>query len=108
MTPTGTLYPVPVPTVSTLRGVIYAPGTLALVRLTDPVLLPSGYRRCVRANLTVELAAAFEKPVPPAIARIASESLMRVKAANLRMTDLGFDGAVPSVLLRGYDIRTDQ
>ena len=108
VTPTGTLYPVPVPTVSTLRGVIYAPGTLALVRLTDPVLLPSGYRRCVRANLTVELAAAFEKPVPPAIARIASESLMRVKAANLRMTDLGFDGAVPSVLLRGYDIRTDQ
>jgi hypothetical protein len=107
VTPTGTLWVFPIPTAATLRGVIYAPGTLAEVLQTDVVALPAGYRRCLRSNLTVELAAAFEKPVPPSILRIASDSLMRIKAANLRMTDLGMGAAVPSVVLRGYDIRTD-
>lgn len=109
VTPTGMLWVLPIPTRATLRGVIYAPGALTEVLLTDVVALPAGYRRLLRSNLTVELAAAFEKPVPPAIARIAAESMGRVKAANLRMTDLGLDAAVPGVGGGGalYDILTD-
>lgn len=94
---TGTLYPFPLPTVSTLMGLIYVPVTLTEVLLTDPVVLPAGYRRFFRSNLTVELAAAFEKPVPPSIVRAASESMMRVKAANTRLSDLGFDAALPGI-----------
>jgi hypothetical protein len=105
--PTGRLFPFPVPMLPTLWGVIYLNDLLREVRLTDPVQLPAGYRRFFRSNLTVELAAAFEKPVPVAIARIAAESMARVKTANLRMSDLGFDPVIPGVHARGYDIRTD-
>lgn len=94
---TGTLKPFPIPNVSTLLGVIYAPGTLGEVLLSDTVSLPRGYRRFFRSNLTVELASAFEKPVPPAIQMIAEESKARVKAANVRMSDLGFDAGLPGL-----------
>src|SRR3954470_16629130 len=82
---TGALKPFPIPNVSTLQGVIYAPGTLAEVALSDTVSLPRGYRRFFRSNLTVEIAAAFEKPVPPAIQMIADESKSRIKTNNVRM-----------------------
>jgi hypothetical protein len=104
---TGVLFPVPIPTATTLVGVIFTPSTLAAVQLPDPVALPPGYRRFVRSNLTMELAAAFEKPVPPAVARIAAESMARVKTANTRMSDLGFALGLPGVTPTGYDIRTD-
>lgn len=94
---TGTLYPLPIPNVSTLRGVIYAPGALAEVALADTVSLPRGYRRYFRSNLTVEIAAAFEKPVPPAIQQIAEDSKRRVKASNLRLVDMSFDVGIPGV-----------
>jgi hypothetical protein len=38
---TGTLKPFPIPNVSTLQGVIYAPGTLGEVLLADTVIAPS-------------------------------------------------------------------
>jgi hypothetical protein len=106
--PIGELHVFPTLTGTTLRLVLYAPGLLGQVQLTDLVALPAGYRRFVRSNLTVELAAAFEKPVPPAILRIATDSMMRVKTANLRISDLGFDPTIPGGSGHGYDIRTDQ
>jgi hypothetical protein len=105
---TGTLKPFPIPNVSTLQGVIYAPGTLSEVALADTVSLPRGYRRFFRSNLTVELAAAFEKPVPSAIQKIADDSKARIKTSNVRMVDLGFDLGVPTIAPFGaYSILTD-
>lgn len=105
---TGTLKPLPIPNISTLQGVIYAPSLLAEVLLSDTVLLPRGYRRFFRSNLTVEVAAAFEKPVPSSIAKIAAESMLRVKTANVRMVDMGFALGVPGLAASGwYDINSD-
>lgn len=105
---TGTISPLPIPNISTLKGVIYAPGSLSEVLLTDTVALPKGYRRFFRSNLTEELAAAFEKPVPASIAKIARLSRERVKAANFRMVDMSFDVGTPGLSRLGiYDILTD-
>ena len=106
---TGTLWVFPIPNVSTLKGVIYAPGALSEVALSDTVTLPDGYRRFFRSNLTVELSAAFEKTVPPSIAAIATKSMERVKVANLRLRVLGFGPTVPGLAPSyGYDINVDQ
>ena len=105
---TGTLKPFPIPTSATLTGVIYTPSLLSEVALGDTVSLPRGYRRYFRSNLTVELAAAFDKPVPAVIAKIATDSAIRVKAANVRPTDLQLDAAVPGLAASGiYNILTD-
>lgn len=105
---TGTLKPLPIPNIATLQGVIYTPSLLAEVLLTDTVALPRGYRRFFRSNLTVELAAAFEKSPPPTVATIARTSMERVKAANVRPVEMGFDAGVPGLApFCAYDIRTD-
>lgn len=106
---TGTLYPLPIPNVSTLKGVLYAPGSLTEVLLSDTVTLPKGYRRFFRSNLTLEIAAAFEKTPPASVVRAASESMMRVKAANVRASDMGFGLGVPGLTpYGGYDINVDE
>ena len=107
MTNVGYVYPLPIPTRATLIGVLYPPARLGEVALTDGVTLSPGYRRFLRSHLTVELAAAFEQPVPAAIARIAAESMARIKTANLRMSDLGFGRGVPGLTVGGYYITTD-
>lgn len=105
---TGTLSPWPIPNISTLVGVIYAPTLLVEVTLNDTITLPRGYRRFFRSNLTEEIAAAFSVQVPPTIARAARSSRMRVKAVNVRMVDAQFDPMVPGVRGRPYSIWADQ
>ncbi|NCV71604.1 MAG: hypothetical protein EBW55_13090, partial [Betaproteobacteria bacterium] len=67
--PTGTLTCWPVPTSSTLQGVLYTPTPVAeFSALTDVVSLPPGYRRFLRTNLAVELAPTFQvQPSPVAV-----------------------------------------
>lgn len=109
--PTGTLDIWPVPTLSTLTGVMYAPSAIAeFSALTDTVSIPPGYNEFFVTNLAVFLAASFQAMPSPALLQMARESKEAIQAANLRMSDLAFDGAA---LIqgypygRGYSIRTD-
>src|SRR5438132_6012966 len=85
---TGTLKPFPIPTSATLSGVIYAPSHLSDRARGVTVSVPRGYRRYFRSNLTVELAAAVDQPVPAVNAKIATDPAVRVKAANVPAHDL--------------------
>lgn len=88
----GTLTPWPIPTSTTLKGVIYAKAPVEeFTATTDTIYVPPGYRRFFRTNLAIELASAFGVPVPPQVEQIARTSMHDVKTANLRMTDLDID-----------------
>lgn len=101
----GTLAPWPIPTSSTLRGVVYAKTSLdEFTATSDTVSVPPGYRRFFRTNLAIELASAFGVPVPPQVEQIARMSMHDVKTANLRMTDLDIDS---DLLLPLYDVFSD-
>jgi len=90
----GTLSPWPVPTSSTLQGVIYVDTPVAeFAAITDTVSLPQGYRRFFRANLAKELAAAFDAQVSPDLQQAAMESRANIKRANSRLIDLSTDAA---------------
>jgi hypothetical protein len=93
--PLGAIKPFPIPTSSTLLGVIYAPAPVGEFTATsDTIALPPGYRRFFRNQLTIEIAGAFEKTPPPAVVKAADESLAKIKRTNTRPTDLAFDLAL--------------
>lgn len=86
---TGTLKPWPVPTGSSLQGVIYTRTPLAeFTALTDTITLPRGYRRFFRTNLLIEMADAFNADVSPRQERLARESKSAIKRTNMRHQDL--------------------
>lgn len=85
----GALIPYPIPTSSTLLGVIYVPAPIDEYATTATVLaLPPGYRRFLRSNLAVELAPAFDQPLTPQLIAAATSSKERIKASNYRMGEL--------------------
>lgn len=87
--PLGTLIPWPLPTSSTLQGVIYAATPLTEpATLSDVLALPPGYRRFYRTNLRLELADAFEKPITPRQERTAESAKRWVKRNNAKLADL--------------------
>lgn len=94
--PYGTLTLWPVPNVSTLTGVFYAPVAAAAVALADTLALPPGYARFYRWNLAEELLSGYA--VPDAIAqrvmKNASVSRADVEKVNTRLQDLGVDLAL--------------
>jgi hypothetical protein len=105
----GTLRPFPIPTLSTLQGVIYSGVPVdEFGAQTDTILVPPGYRRLFRNLLTMEIASACEKPVPPAVMAAVEASMRRIKTSNLRMSDLSLDVAVPGVYGGAWDINTGQ
>ena len=86
----GTLYPYPVPTSTTLEGVIYTQSPVAVFdAITDTIALPPGYRRVLRTGLAWELSSAFDAGLSPALQFAAIESKADVKRANMRLRDLG-------------------
>lgn len=102
----GTLTPWPVPTSSSLRGVIYARQPIdEFTSLTQTIYLSPGYRRFFRSNLAVEMAAAFGVPVPQDVRRIATDSKRDLNTSNQRMSDLGMDSTLAGAGL--YDIWSD-
>lgn len=109
--PTGTLSLFPVPTSSTLQGVLYAPAAVARFAATsDTVSLQPGYERMLITNLALELAPEFEREPHPLLVKTAVESKANVKRANIRMLDLSIEaGALIGVYGSGsgYDIRSD-
>lgn len=89
--PLGTLTFWPVPTSTTLQGVIYAATAVTeFAALTDTVTLPPGYRRMLVNNLALELASDFGADPKPSVIKAAQESMEAVKRANFRMMDLSF------------------
>lgn len=84
----------PVPTSTTLQGVIYAPEQVTeFTDLTTLVSLPPGYRRFIVKNLALELAPSYEKPVHPALMEQAMDSKAVVKRANKDLMDMNIEQA---------------
>jgi len=106
----GLIYLWPIPTSTTLQGVIYTPVPVAeFAAISDTISLPPGYRRFLRTGLAKELASAFDAPVTPDLQQAAMESKADIKRANLRLVDLSsgvagliFGGAGPH-----YNIYSD-
>jgi len=100
--PFGTLTLWPVPNVSTLIGVFYAPIAAQSVALSDTIALPPGYKRFYRTNLAAEMLDAFPVPgdVATRIERKARESKADVERVNTRLQDLSVDLALVPVRQR--------
>lgn len=107
--PTGTLKFFPIPTSTTLQGVLYAPTAVTRFgALTDVIALPPGYNRFLRKNLAVEFSAAWRDtlPINPILIKQATESTANLKRVNQRPIDMRLD---LSWLGQGpvYDITSD-
>ena len=110
--PLGTLTLWPVPTSTTLQGVIYYAGA-AVTEVSDisaTLSLPPGYRRMIEKCLAVEVAPSYQREVAPNLQMAAMDALNVVKRANVRFNELQCD---PSAIVQGtgrwnYSIRTDR
>jgi hypothetical protein len=80
-----------IPTSSTLQGVIYVPTAVTEFGLNDTISLPPGYRRALRDNLAVELAAEFTVQPAPTLLQSAQLSKADLKRANIELRDLSVD-----------------
>lgn len=105
----GTITFVPVPTSTTLQGVIYAPTTLTQISaLTDTLTLQPGYRWMLTENLGVMLAPEFGVPVPPELRESAREAKSNIKRANTRLVEMAtIEGYYFGGRGLGYNILTD-
>ena len=94
--PYGTLSLLPIPNVSTLTGVLYAPVAASSVALADTIALPPGYKRFYRTNLAFEMIDGFPvtDQVASRIERKARESKGDVERINTRIQELGVDMAL--------------
>lgn len=87
--PTGTLYPFPIPTSSTLQGVIYVPTAVpAFTALSDTITLPPGYELALQENLAVLLAPEWGVRTDPALVQSAREAKAWLAVPALRAMDL--------------------
>lgn len=103
---TGTLIPWPVPTSTTLQGVLYTRTPLSeFAALTDTITLPRGYRRFFRSNLLIEMAAAFGVTPTPDQKAMALHSESAIKRMNTRRYDLVSN--YPTTGSHVYDITRD-
>lgn len=103
--PTGTISFWPVPTSTTLQGVLYAPTAVPeFAALSTTVSLPPGYRHMLVTNLALELAPDYDRQPNPALVEAARNSMASVKRANFRLSDLSMP---PGAMVSGapwYDI----
>lgn len=77
--------------------------------LTDPVILPPGYKLALGTNLAVALKPYFVDGVlDPVIIQRASTSLGNIKRTNMRPMNARFDKAIVSNKGNGYNIYTDR
>lgn len=89
----GTLNLWPVPTSSTLTGVIYAATQVSeFSALTTPVALPPGYRRMIVKSLVCELAPAFGRSGAVQLTQEhAKDAKTSVQRQNVRLFDMSID-----------------
>lgn len=93
------IWPWPIPNVATTQVVLYTPTALTeFADLTTDYTFPPGYKRAIRANLAMELAAEYAGAVvTPRLEKMADLGLTLIKRANLRLSTVDID---PSVLTR--------
>jgi hypothetical protein len=88
----GTLILLPVPTSTTLMGVMYAKTALAEIAATSTTMTyPPGYKNMLVTNLAVRLAALYEREPSQTLSEEASKSLATVMRKNIRLSDLSVD-----------------
>jgi len=79
----GIIYLYPVPSVGTTSLVLYTPIAInEFDNLTTEYTFPPGYRKMLRYNLAVQLAAEYGRQVDPSVADIARTATASVKSAN--------------------------
>ena len=108
-TPTGTLYPWPIPTSATLQWAMYywaALGTFA--SLATDISLPPAYAEMLVTNLAKLLCPAFTREPSGILISQAAESLAAVKRANRRLEPMTLDPAALVGNPHLWNIRTDQ
>lgn len=105
--PDGTVTLWPVPTKTTLQGVMYAPtGLTEFTALTDSLSLPPGWKRALVKNLAADLAGSYGREVDQGLATDAAESLQAVKVSNFRQLDMRLDaGSMGGDILYGWNIK---
>lgn len=97
--PLATLSLYPVPTSSTLTGVMYARAQVGeFASLNVSISLPPGWRRFLVTNLALELAPAFEREPSKTLIKNAVESKATLKRSNIRLVDAALD---PGALIGG-------
>jgi hypothetical protein len=105
--PYGTLTLWPVPTATTLQGVLCAPQAVAeFSALSTEIALPPGYRRMLVKSLALDLAPSYGRQVNQALAIAAQDALAVVKRANRVVRELGFTADVLSPGWSYFDINT--
>ncbi len=93
----------PIPTATTLQGVLYAPQAVAqFAALTTVVSLPPGYEEMLVKNLALKLGPSYERQPNPVLVEQAREAKAIVKRANKRLADLSIDDAA---LIQGRNRR---
>jgi hypothetical protein len=101
--PLGTMILWPVPTLSTLQGVLYAPEQVSeFASLNDTISLPPGYRRMLVKNLAMEMAPSYNRPPSQELKEQAMESKAVVKRANVSLMDMQMDAGA---LIQGRNAR---
>ncbi len=107
--PLGTLDLWPVPTGTTLQGALYAPAAVSeFAALTTTISLPPGWREMLVTNLAIRLAPSYGAQPSPLLLRQAEKSMATVRGANVRPSELGFEGAPGVAGGSSYDINTDE
>lgn len=101
----GTLELWPVPTSTTLTGVLYAPEAVAeFSALSSTVSVPPPYERALIKNLALELAPSYRAQVTPELQRQANDSLAVLMRANRRLREMEFDPGAGCGSGSTYDI----
>jgi hypothetical protein len=105
----GTLTFWPVPTSTTLEGVIYHPTTLVQVAaLTTTMLLQPGYQWFLQEQLAVFCAPEWGVSVPADLRESAREAKANIKRGNIRLVELAtIEGALFGRRGYGYSILSD-
>jgi hypothetical protein len=101
----GELWVWPVPSAALDLVIYWAQPLAQFPDLVTPVSLAPGYARALRANLAVDLAPEFGRPLDPQILYMARESLGDVKRANVALVEIGIDPALTGA--GAYNILTD-
>lgn len=97
----GSLFVSPIPTSSTLIGVLYTPAAVQqFTSITQTLVLPPGYKFFMQENLAMFFASTFREglPVDPELKESARATKRNIKAANVPMADLQMD---PAALAQG-------
>lgn len=107
--PLGSITLWPIPTSSTLTGVIYWPQPVGqIAALTTTINVPSGYKRMMTKALALELCPSYGVQPSQELQKQATDAMASVKRMNKRLRDLEFD---PGILIDArrpaYNIWTD-